>query len=132
VEREAEKKKWKSIKITEATYNSLARMGKGMGKAVEILVARQRKNFEKKLQDAQEVANDLASVLFESGIFDISFKGVGIEEVEEVGSVIRVKGFIDINIPSEEARKQVIETIKKRSEENDRGSETQQSAEDSE
>ena len=111
------KQEWKSIKVTEETYKHLKKMGKGIGKAVEILVKRQREAFEEKLEDVEEVAGDIASVLLESGIFDISFKGAGIEDIEENGTMVRIKGFINIDIPDEDARAQIMSIIKGEEEE---------------
>ena len=109
---------WKSIKVKGKVYNDLKRMGKGVGKAVEILVKDQQEAFEHKLEDIEEVGKEIASILFESGVFDIKFAGAGIEDIEEDGELLVIKGYINVEIPNEEARAQIIDTLLKREEEN--------------
>lgn len=111
-EREEKPREWKTIKVTEETYEELKKMGKGIGKAVEILVEGQKKAFEEKLEDVEGIAEDIAAVLFESGIFDIRFKGFGVDDITEEGTMIHVRGFIDIDIPNAEAREQIIAIVK--------------------
>lgn len=111
VKEEGKPKEWRSIKVRENTYEELKKMGEGIGKAVDILVKEQREAFEKKIGEVDELAGDIATVLFDSGIFDIKFKGMVVEKAAEYGSLVRFRGYVDIDIPNAEARIQIIDLL---------------------
>lgn len=104
--------KWHSIKVREETYEELKRMGEGIGKAVDILVKEQKQKFERKLEDIEASAGDIANILLEAGIFDIKFKGAGVSDIEENGTLIRVRGYVNIDIPNDDARSQILSVLK--------------------
>ena len=102
---------WKSIKVKKGVYEDLKRMGKGIGKAVEILVKTQKSEVEKKIEDVKGLGSDIAQIMLEHGIFDIKFAGAGVEEVEENGDTLQIRGFVNVVIANEEARELVIEAL---------------------
>lgn len=107
-----EPEEWKSIKVKKRTYEDLKKMGKGISQAVEILVESQKEEIETKIEDIKDVADDVAQILLEHGVFDIRFAGAGVEDIKEDGETITVKGFIRVIIPHEEARAKLIEVLK--------------------
>ena len=106
------KEKYKSIKVKEGVYEDLKRMGKGIGEAVEILVKTQKQEIERKVDDVKELGSDIAAIMLEQGIFDIKFRGAGVQDVEENGDVVTVRGFVNVEIANEEARAKIIEVLK--------------------
>lgn len=113
------RKEYKSIKVPEETYKDLKDLGKGIGKAVEVLVDEQKERFTEQIENIEGIADDLAEVIFESGIFDIKFKGMAIEEIEEVGDLLRIKGVVRVEIPNEDARYQIMTILKREETEDD-------------
>jgi len=103
---------WKTIKIKRETYEELKRMGEGISKAVETLVKAQKEAFQRKIEDIEETAGEIADILLRSGIFDIKFRGAGISGVEEDGTILRIRGFVNIDIPNDEARTEIIRVLK--------------------
>lgn len=116
---EKEPEEWKSIKVKESVYKDLKKMGKGISQAVEILVKSQKEEIETKIEDVKDVADDIAAILLEQGIFDIRFAGAGVKDITENGDTVEIKGFIRVVIPNAEARQKLIEVLKgKEDEEN--------------
>ena len=111
------KEAWKSIKVKKGVYEDLKRMGVGIGKAVEILAKQQQEAIERKIEDVKGLGSDIAEIMLEHGIFDIRFAGANIQEVEENGDQVQIRGFVNIIIPNEEARAKLVEVLKGQSEE---------------
>lgn len=109
-----EPEKWKSIKVRESTYEDLQRMGKGISKAIDMLVEEKKEKIETELGDLKEVSNEVAKTLMEYGVFDIRFTGVSISDIEEDGDVLRIKGFIGLRVPNAEARERLIEILSRK------------------
>lgn len=114
---EKEPEEWKSIKVKESTYKNLKKMGKGISQAVELLVEQQKEQIETKIQDVKAVADDIAGILMEHGVFDIKFAGAGIQDITEHGETVCIKGFVRVTIPNEEARAKLVEVLKGKEEE---------------
>ena len=102
---------WKTIKVRRETYEELKRMGEGISRAVDLLVKTQKEAFQRKVKDIEKTAGEIADILLRSGIFDIKFRGAGISGVEEDGTLIRIRGFVDIDIPNDEARAEIIRVL---------------------
>ena len=117
------KEKYKSIKVKEGVYKDLKRMGKGIGEAVEILVEAQKESVEKKIEDVKGLGSDIAEIMLEHGIFDIKFKGAGVQDIEENGDVVTIRGFVNVEIANEEARAKLIEVLEGKEEEGEEESE---------
>ena len=112
--KEQEKKKsepFKSIKVRESTYDELQDMGQGISKAVEILVSAKKEAVKMKMDDIDEMSSELADIIFASGMFDIKFKGSGIENVELEGDGITIRGFITVGISDADAREEVYRVL---------------------
>ena len=103
---------WKTIKVRKETYEELKRMGEGISKAVDTLVKAQKEAFQKKIEDIEETAGEIADILLRSGIFDIKFRGAGINGVEEDGTILRIRGFVNIDIPNDEARAEIVRLLR--------------------
>jgi len=112
---------YKSIKVKGRVYKDLKRMGKGIGKAVEILVDSQKIEIEQKIEDVTGLGSEIAAIMLEHGIFDIRFKGAGIQDVTENGDMLTIRGFVNIVINNEEARERIIEALQGRKEEEEEG-----------
>ena len=123
------KKEWRSIKVPEETYEELKGMDKGIGKAVELLVKEQKERFEKKLEDIEMSAGEIANIMLEAGLFDIKLRGMGVSDIEENGSMIRFKGYINVEIPNDDARAQILEVLKGKEEEEEEIVESEASTE---
>ena len=124
VKEEEKPKEWRSIKVRENTYEELKKMGEGIGKAVDILVKEQKERFEEKIGEVDELAGDIATVLFDSGIFDVKFKGMVVEKAAEYGSLVRFRGYVDIDIPNADARTRIIDLLTGEEEEVEQESES--------
>lgn len=122
--KEEKPKEWRSIKVRENTYEELKKMGEGIGKAVDILVKEQKERFEEKIGEVDELAGDIATVLFDSGIFDVKFKGMVVEKAAEYGSLVRFRGYVDIDIPNADARTRIIDLLTGEEEEVEQESES--------
>ena len=103
---------WKTIKVKKETYEELKRMGEGISRAVDTLVKAQKEAFQKKIEDIEETAGEIADILLRSGIFDVKFRGAGISGVEEDGTILRVRGFVNIDIPNDEARAEIVRLLR--------------------
>lgn len=111
---EQEKKKseaFKSIKVRESTYDELESMGQGISKAVEILVSAKKEAVATKMSDITEMSSELADIIFASGMFDIKFKGSGIESVKLEIDGITIRGFIAVGISDRDAREEVYRVL---------------------
>lgn len=109
-----EKKKseaFKSIKVKESTYDELQSMGQGISKAVEILVSAKKESVGAKIDDISEISAELADIMFASGVFDIKFKGSGIENVEMDDDSVTIHGFIAVGIADRDAREEVYRVL---------------------
>ena len=112
-------KEYKSIKVKGEVYEDLKRMGKGIGKAVEILVESQKQEVERKIDDVRGLGEDIAAIMLKQGIFDIKFAGAGVQEVIEDGDTLRIRGFVNIVIANEDARAKIIEVLRGKEEKED-------------
>jgi len=109
-----EKKKpeaFKSIKVKKSTYNGLKSMGQGISEAVDILVSAKKEAVGAKIGDISEMSSELADIMFASGMFDIKFKGSGIENVELKDDSVIIHGFIAVGIADEDAREEVYRVL---------------------
>ena len=129
---EEEKEGWKSIKVKEGVYDDLKRMGVGIGKAVEILTKTQKEEIESKIEDIKGLGSDIATIMLEHGIFDIRFAGANIQDVIEDGDILQIKGFVNVVVPSEEARAQIIEALKGGEAEEEEGEEKEEEEQEGE
>ena len=111
---EQKKKKseaFKSIKVKESTYDELQSMGQGISKAVDILISAKKEAVGAKIGDISEMSSELADVMLASGIFDVKFKGSGIEDIELKDDNIMIHGFITISIADEDVREEVYRVL---------------------
>ncbi|GAG77682.1 unnamed protein product, partial [marine sediment metagenome] len=109
---EGQKKDWKSIRVKANTKDKLEDMGVGISKAVEMLVEMRQKAVTDKIEDIGEITGDIANILFESGLFDIKFRGSGLDNVSIEGDCVIIHGFIKVGIADEGARQEIYEAIK--------------------
>jgi len=107
-----EKEDYKTIKVKESTYKELKEMGQGISKAVETLVKDKKQEVEEQLKTIEEVGTNIANIMLDSGFFDIKFKGISINNVEEEGEDIRINGTVVLGIGHEGVRKSIIEALK--------------------
>jgi len=111
---EHEKKKsepFKSIKVRESTYDELQDMGQGISKAVEMLVSAKKEAVKTKMDDITDMSSELADIIFASGMFDIKFKGSGIENVELESDGVTIYGFIAVGIADADAREEIYRVL---------------------
>lgn len=111
---EQKKKKsepFKSIKVRESTYDELQDMGQGISKAVEILVSAKKEAVKTKMGDITDMSSELADILFASGMFDIKFKGSGIESVDLESDGVTIHGFIAVGISDADAREEIYRVL---------------------
>lgn len=102
---------FRSIKVKESTYDDLKGMGKGISEAVDVLVSAKKEAVDKKIGDLTEMSSELADIMFASGLFDIKFKGSGVEKVELTDYGVILHGFIAIGISDEDAREEVYKVL---------------------
>ena len=107
------KEDWKSIKIKAGTKEELEDMGVGISKAVEMLVTARKDAVTGKIEDISGITEEIADILFESGLLDIKFKGSGIESVSMEGDCIVIHGYIKAGITDEGARQEIFEVMKR-------------------
>lgn len=103
---------WKTIKIKKDTYDTIKRMGVGIGKAVELMAKYQAESVEKKIENIRSEAESIADLLSSHGVFDIKFLNSKISEIEEVGDILNLKVVISLLIPNEEVRSSFKEILK--------------------
>lgn len=102
---------FKSIKVKESTYDDLKGMGRGISEAVDILVSAKKEAVDMKINDITEMSSELVDIMFASGVFDIKFKGSGVESVEMKDDSIIIHGFIAVGIADEDAREEVYRVL---------------------
>ena len=114
--KEQEEKKWESIKVKTATREKLRvaakDMGVGIGKAVETLVEAREQAITKKIEDIGEIGDEIAGIILESGLFDIKFRGAGVETASVDGDCLFIHGYVSVEIPDESAREEILKVIK--------------------
>ena len=114
--KEQAEKKWESIKVKTATREKLRsaakNMGVGIGAAVETLVEAREKAITQKIEDIGEIGDEIASIILDSGLFDIKFRGAGVETASVDGDCLLIHGYISVEIPDEDAREKILEVIK--------------------
>lgn len=103
---------WKTIKVKKETYEELKKMDEGISKAVDMLVKAQKEALQRKIIDLEKSAGEIADILLRSGIFSVKFRGAGISGLEENGSILTIRGFINIDIPNPEARAEIVRILK--------------------
>jgi len=111
---EQKKKKsepFRSIKVRESTYDELQDMGQGISKAVEMLVSAKKEAVRTKMDDITDMSSELADIIFASGMFDIKFKGSGIERVELESDGVTIHGFIAVGIADADAREEIYRVL---------------------
>lgn len=110
---EQKKDDWKSVKIKASTKEGLEEMGVGIGKAVEMLVEAKRSAVTDKIDDISGITEEIADILLESGLLDITFRGSGVEKVSMEDDCIIVHGYIRAGIVDDNARQEIFEVIKR-------------------
>ena len=107
---------WTSIKVKKEVRDKLREnaqaMGVGVGKAVEILVEARQEAISQKIENIEEIGNEIADILLSSGLLDIKFRGAGVEDINIDDKCIYIHGFIKIEIPDEKARLEIYRVIK--------------------
>jgi len=109
--KEKKSEAFRSIKVKESTYDELQDMGQGISKAVELLVSAKKEAVKTKMGDITEMSSELADILFASGMFDIKFKGSGIESVELESDGVTIHGFIAVGISDVDAREEIYRVL---------------------
>jgi len=111
-----QEKKYESIKVKLDTREKLKgaadSMGVGIGKAVEMLVDAREQAIAQKVEDIGELANEVADILLDSGLLDVKFRGAGVEDAELSDNCLVIRGFIKIEIPDENARKEILGVLR--------------------
>lgn len=105
------------MKVPKEVHNHLKSYGKGIGKALEIMMRTQEKVIAGKLEEVQKVGSDIADILFEQGFFDIRVVGTAIENIDIDDSVLTIRGHIAISIENPAARQQIYELLTRSNEE---------------
>lgn len=109
--KEKKSEAFKSIKVRESTYDELQDMGQGISKAVEMLVSAKKEAVKTKMDDITDMSSELADIIFASGMFDIKFKGSGIESVELESDGVTIHGFIAVGIADVDAREEIYRVL---------------------
>lgn len=110
-EQEKKREDFRSVKVKESTYEDLKGMGMGISKAMEVLVSAKKDAVAKKMDNLTEISSELADIMFTSGVFDIKFRGSGVENVELQDDGITIRGFITVGISDRDAREEVYRVI---------------------
>lgn len=109
------KDEWTSIKIREETRGKLRDFGKdigvGVGEAVKILIEAKEQAIAGKIADIDEIASELGDILLSSGLFDIKFRGGGVDNIKTDDSCLIIHGFIRVEIPDEAARENILKLM---------------------
>ena len=102
---------FKSIKVKESTYEEIKGMGVGISKAMELLVSAKKDAVTKKMGDLTEISSELVDIMLASGVFDIKFRGSGLESIELQDDGIIIRGFITVGISDKDAREEVYRVL---------------------
>jgi len=104
---------WATIKIKKEVKKKIEEMGLGISRAVEKLVEMKEKAIKESMRDFEEMGQQLADIILQSGLFDIKIKGGGIIGVEEEGEDIVITGVIRIGVPDPDIRASIKEVLQR-------------------